>query len=219
MNCLLILFCTCLNLSFNQCPQTDSLELLKESVIESHYMIFPFDNDERITWDNISMAEQKKISCHSYVFENNTEDYAFLWFSQDGFNLYMYRPLFPLSIMSIIYEYGSTLTIDDPSAAFITPFLDFYKIVKPKETFHIYIYAEDNDFSEEVISKSIQYIRRSDTFLVNDNHTFSQMQEFGYKKDAILLSMKSFIRQPLWIEGRGLRLVLTDCSRLNDSNQ
>ncbi len=45
------------------------------------------------------------------------------------------------------------------------------------------------------------------------------MQEFGYKKDAILLSMKSFIRQPLWIEGRGLRLVLTDCSRLNDSNQ
>lgn len=212
MNCILILFCTCLNLSFNQCPQTDSLELLKESV-----MIFPFNNDERITWDNISMAEQKKISCHSYVFENNTEDYAFLWFSQDGFNLYMYRPLFPLSIMSIIYEYGSTLTIDDPSAAFITPFLDFYKIVKPKETFHIYICDEDDDFSEEIISKSIQYTRRNDTFLANDNPTFSQMQKFGYKKDAILLSMKSFIRQPLWIKERGLRL--TDCSRLNDSNQ
>lgn len=185
---------------------TDSLSLVKEAVIECPYVEYPFDNGERITMDNIETVENKRVACHIYVFHNNTDDYAFLWFGQEKFNLYMNRPLFPLSIMSMIYEYGSTLVMD-PQKAFITPFLTFYKIVEPKEKFRIYIYDENNEFSEDIIYSSIRYIRRDRTFLVDAEQTFGEMLNWGYRNDEILLSVKSFIRQPVWIKGEGLKLM------------
>lgn len=41
---------------------------------ESPCMIFSFDNDECITWDDIVMSEQKNMSCYSQVVGNFTNE-------------------------------------------------------------------------------------------------------------------------------------------------
>ena len=205
MNFFLTLCCICLEVVPKQLQPSDSLKLVKESVSEYHCMTLPFVDDDTINMYNIDMAEQKGIFTYKYVIENDTDDYVVIWFGQEDFGVYMNRPLFPLSIMTIVYEYGSTLIMDSETP-FSMPFVTFYKIVKPHGRFAVYIYDEDGSFSDELVDRSVRYICRRETFLV-DNDYFDVMQNLCYQSDEIILNMKLFLKQPVWIKGKGFRLL------------
>ncbi|MCM1176908.1 MAG: hypothetical protein NC115_11450 [Bacteroidales bacterium] len=166
----------------------------------------PFADGEKITMDNISMSETKNIRIYRYLFENKSDDYCFVWFGQEDFRIYMFRPLFPLSIMTTVYEYGSTLVMD-PDVVLTIPFITFYKVVGPSEKFTIYVYDDKDGFCAPLVEKSVQYISKKDTFLSENEHDFCKLMECGYKDDSVILNMESFKLQPVWVKNEGLKLM------------
>lgn len=185
----------------------DVLKLVKEYSTMVSY-VFPSENiqSEKVANSRREIVHQNTY-VDKYVLYNNTDDYSFVWFGPEDFKRYMFRPLFDFSIMSIMYEYGSTLTIQFPSTCFVTPFWDFIKIVRPHEQFTIYIFDRENDYTEELVENSIRYISLKETFLSDDKFTLEKMLNLAYNRDEIIVDMKSFLNQPIVIKGGDYKFV------------
>lgn len=191
----MLLFCV---FTLNCKAESNTVFLTKGESAEVTYWKYPVENGTVIDKEQYrSLRQEMTIGYHEYVITNDSDDYAFVWFGEEDFKRYIFAPKGDFSMYTVFCECTSTMQILDPIKEFSRLYIKFIKLMKPHSEFRIVVFDDKNEFDEEIVLKSIQYAKKSDTLLSDDTYMVDVLLKYvtGYPRDLIVLNMDAFNNQ------------------------